>query len=216
MKMQFFLLGVLVLMLIPSGAGFLASSATSTRRPLSWRLMEKKGAVMSTKGQIRVRFLQDTPKQGKKGEVAFVSAALFQNVLLPTKAVERISDEAWEKECLDKDAKEKAEIAHLGAVVDKLAKLETVQIKKKIGEGGKIFGALTRKALLDQVKASLPNEALSAKMTVLEIHHVGAAGTAEGLGLEDDVRVAGKYVATLNMGNSKVEKGRFKFEISSE
>lgn len=172
--------------------------------------------MVSTKGQIRVRFLSDVPKQGKKGEVAFVSAALFQNVLLPSKAVERISDESWEKECLDKEAKEKAEVEHLTAVARKLAELESVVIRKKVGEGGKIFGALTRKALLDQVKASLPNETLSAKMTVLDIHHVGASGTPEGPGIEDDVRVAGKYLATLNLGNSKVDHGRFKFEICNE
>ena len=170
--------------------------------------------MVSTKGQIRVRFLCDVPKQGKKGEVSFVSAALFQNVLLPSKAVERISDEAWEKECLDKEAREKAEVEHLTAVARKLAELDAVIIRKKVGEGGKIFGALTRKALLDVVKASLPNETLSAKMTVVDIHHVGGSG--EGAGIEDDVRVAGKYVATLNLGNSKVDHGRFKFEICNE
>ena len=189
----------------------------------STKIMEKKGsaAVASTKGQVRVRFLVDTKGQGKRGEVAFVSAALFQNVLSPSHAAERISDEAWDKECKDREASLKAEVAQLSALAVRIRDQPIVEIKKKIGEAdkegkSKIFGALTRKALLEQVKAAFPLEPLG-KMTVIDIHVLSPSGDPEGLGIEgDDIRFAGMYVAKLNLGNAHVEPALYRFAIITD
>lgn len=164
---------------------------------------------------LRVRFLVDVKGQGKKGEITFVSATLYQNVLAAQRLAERISDEQFADLQKNNEAKDKADQLVQTELKAKIEALQDVQIKKKIGENGKIFGAITRKALLDHMRGSFPgNTVWSSKLSILEIQSAASGEKTTGEG--DDIRHAGKYTAKINLGHSKVPPALYTFEIVSE
>jgi hypothetical protein len=86
-----------------------------------------------------------------------------------------------------------------------VAKVEYIDYKEIdvlrdfIGENGKIFGAISRKALLEHLKAQFAKDAAwHSKLAILQIKTVssGDVSTAEG----DDIRQAGAYEAKLALG----------------
>ena len=94
---------------------------------------------------MKVILLQDVKKLGKKGEIIEVSEGYGRNFLLPRKLAapgtsENIND-AKQKQAA---AKHKAQVASDEAVVlaSQLKKVE-LTIPVKVGEGGKVFGAIT-------------------------------------------------------------------------
>ena len=96
---------------------------------------------------MKVILLQDVKKLGKKGEIIEVSEGYGRNFLLPRKLAapgtsENIND-AKQKQAA---AKHKAQVASDEAVVlaSQLKKVE-LTIPVKVGEGGKVFGAITGK-----------------------------------------------------------------------
>ena len=103
---------------------------------------------------MKVILLQDVKKLGKKGEIIEVSEGYGRNFLLPCKLAapgtsENIND-AKQKQA---SAKHKAQVASEEAVIlaSQLKKVELV-IPVKVGEGGKIFGAITGKTISDAAK----------------------------------------------------------------
>lgn len=202
----------LALALCAFASGFVVPSRRATG---AWALRAKAAGGSSNSNNIRVRFLADVKGQGKKGEIGFVSAALYQNVLAAQRLAERVSDEQFAKETAESAAKDEATRLHQTELKAKIDALTNVQIKKKIGENGKIFGAVTRKALLEHLRTLFPKEVeWSSKLTVLEIltESTGERSTKEG----DDLRVAGKYTAKINLGHPKVEPALLKLEIVSQ
>jgi len=165
---------------------------------------------------LRVRFLADVKGQGKKGEITFVSATLYQNVLAAQRLAERISDEQFADLQKNNEAKDKADQLVQTELKAKIEALQDVQIKKKIGENGKIFGAITRKALLEHMRGSFPGNTVvwSSKLSILEIQSAASGEKTTGEG--DDIRQAGKYTAKINLGHSKVPPALYTFEIVSE
>ena len=139
---------LLLIILLGSASGFVRLA----RHVAPTKLQAKASAASS---QIRVRFLSDVKGQGKKGEVTFVSAALYQNVLASQRLAERVSDEQFEKETAASAAADKEEQVRLTALGAKILNMAPVQIKKKIGENSKIFGAITRKSLLETLRSSV-------------------------------------------------------------
>jgi ribosomal protein L9 len=204
-KISFFVF-ILLALLFGTTDGF------APRMPASGRLATQLQAKAPASSQIRVRFLADVKGQGKKGEVTFVSAALYQNVLASQRLAERVSDEQFEKETAASLQADKDEQARLTALGAKINAMVPVQIKKKIGEHGKIFGAITRKSLLETLRASVPDGAFSPKMTVLEITNVKTGVKIDS----EDIREAGSYGAKISLGHPKVESTCFKIEIVSE
>ena len=104
---------------------------------------------------MKVILLQDVKKLGKKGEIIEVSEGYGRNFLLPRKLAapgtsENIND-AKQKQAA---AKHKAQVASDEAVVlaSQLKKVE-LTIPVKVGEGGKVFGAITGKNISEAAKA---------------------------------------------------------------
>jgi large subunit ribosomal protein L9 len=103
---------------------------------------------------MKVILLQDVKKLGKKGEIIEVSEGYGRNYLMPRKLAapgtsENIND-AKQKQAA---AKHKAVVANDEAIVlaSQLKKVE-LTIPVKVGEGGKIFGAITGKNISDAAK----------------------------------------------------------------
>ena len=103
---------------------------------------------------MKVILLQDVKKLGKKGEIIEVSEGYGRNFLLPRKlaapgTAENIND-AKQKQAA---AQHKAQVASDEAVIlaSQLKKVE-LTIPVKVGEGGKVFGAVTGKNVSEAAK----------------------------------------------------------------
>ena len=103
---------------------------------------------------MQVILLKDVKGLGKAGEVAKVSDGYARNKLIPGKLVmeataanlkvlEKRRAEIEAQRALDKSVAE-----------DVKAKLEaqTITVKSKAGEGGRLFGAITSKDIADQIE----------------------------------------------------------------
>ena len=103
---------------------------------------------------MKVILLQDVKKLGKKGEIVEVSDGYGRNYLLARKLAapgtsENINDARQKKAAAD----HRARVACDEAVVlaSELKKVE-LTIPVRIGEGGKVFGAVTGKDISDAAK----------------------------------------------------------------
>lgn len=103
---------------------------------------------------MKIILLEDVKTLGKKGEVVEVSDGYARNFILPKKLGKEASAGNL-SELKDSQAKA-ARIAHeeLEAAKQEAIKLEaqTVIIKVKIGENGKIFGAVSSKEIAEDLK----------------------------------------------------------------
>lgn len=119
---------------------------------------------------MKVILLQDVKKLGTKGQIVEVSEGYGRNFLLPRKlaapgTAENIND-AKQKQAA---AKHKKIVASEEAVVlaSQLKKVE-LTIPVKVGEGGKIFGAITGKTISDAAKEQYDLELDKKKVEIKE------------------------------------------------
>jgi len=104
---------------------------------------------------MKVIFLQDVKGQGKKGEVKEVADAYANNVLLKKKlARAATTGNLKAHEANERKAEELAKQAVLDAeaLKEKIEK-ETIVVKTKAGEGGRVFGSVTSKQIADALKS---------------------------------------------------------------
>lgn len=119
---------------------------------------------------MKVILLEDVKSLGKKDEIVSVSDGYARNMLLPKKlAVEantkNMNELKLKKANEEKVAKELLESAQ------KLAKeIETKEIicKMKVGAGGKIFGSISTKEIVQAVKEQLRIELDKKKVIINE------------------------------------------------
>ena len=102
---------------------------------------------------MKVILLQDVKKLGKKGDIIEVSEGYGRNFLLPRKLAAPGTSENL-NDAKQKKAKHKAQVASDEAVIlaSQLKKVE-LTIPVKVGEGGKVFGAITGKTISEAAKA---------------------------------------------------------------
>ena len=105
---------------------------------------------------MKVILLEDVKSLGKKGDVCEVSDGYARNFIIPRKkgveaTAENLNNLKLKKANDEKIARENLENARV--LADKLAG-QPVTLKVKVGEGGKLFGAISSKeiaaAVLDQ------------------------------------------------------------------
>lgn len=117
---------------------------------------------------MKVILLQDVKGQGKKGDIVNVNDGYARNFLLPKNlAVEATSGnmktlEQQKKAMQQKKEQELENAKKLAADIEKL----TVVIKAKAGEGGRLFGSVTSKDVIDAV-TKISNIKLDKKKLVL-------------------------------------------------
>ncbi|WP_019120863.1 50S ribosomal protein L9 [Brevibacillus massiliensis] len=115
---------------------------------------------------MKVIFLKDVKGQGKKGEVKDLSEGYVRNFLLPRGLVKEATEgniktlEAQKRSEEKRKEQEKQEAEELAVKLNEL----TVKITGKAGEGGRLFGAISSKqvvqALEDQAGIKLDKRKL--------------------------------------------------------
>lgn len=103
---------------------------------------------------MKVILLQDVKKIGKKGEVIEASDGYARNFLFPRKLAQEATDTNMHILNNKKENERKKKLAEIEAA-QKLAgelKGKEITIKTKIGESGKLFGAITSKDISALIK----------------------------------------------------------------
>lgn len=119
---------------------------------------------------MKVILTMDVKSLGKKGKVCEVSDGYARNFLFPKKwAMEatpgNLNDIASKKANEDKKkAKEKEEAQLLAAELSSI----TVEVRTKIGEGGRLFGSVTNKEIAEALKSMHGIEIDKRKLEVKE------------------------------------------------
>ena len=132
---------------------------------------EQEKKTDKTGGQIlKVIFLEDVQALGKKGDMVEVNNGYARNFILPKKlGVEatgkNINDLKLQKAHQDKVAAE--QLAAAQALAADLSE-KSVEVKMKVGEGGKTFGAISTKEIAAAAKEQLDMELDKKKISVDE------------------------------------------------
>lgn len=100
---------------------------------------------------MKVILQQDVKGKGKKGDVVTVAEGYARNFLFPRNLAVEATDANMNtlKQQQEKKAKQKSqELADAKALVDQLGQV-TVKVDAKCGEGGRLFGSVTSKEIVD-------------------------------------------------------------------
>lgn len=100
---------------------------------------------------MKIILLQDVKGQGKKGDVINASDGYARNFLFPKNLA--IEATAGNMKTLDEQKqaqqnKKDRELSDANALAEKIEQ-QTVQIKTKAGEGGRLFGSVTSKEIAE-------------------------------------------------------------------
>ncbi len=105
---------------------------------------------------MKVVFVKDVPGQGKQGEVKNVSEGYARNFLFPRQLAKVATTEVLKELEVQKQAEEKREQHHVEEAKQLAKKLNdyTLEVKVKVGEGGRVFGAITSKQIAEGLNAA--------------------------------------------------------------
>ena len=130
---------------------------------------------------MKVILLEDVKSLGKKGQLVEVNAGYARNFILPKKlGVEatnkNINDLKLQKAHEDKVAAE--QLAAAKVLAEEL-KDKSVELKMKVGEGGRTFGAISTKEIAAAAKEQLGYDIDKKKISVNEAIKLHPKVTAE-------------------------------------
>ena len=119
---------------------------------------------------MKVILLEDVKALGKKGDMVEVNNGYARNFILPKKlgvqaTGKNINDLKLQKAHQDKVAAE--QLAAAQALAAELSE-KSVEVKMKVGEGGKTFGAISTKEIAAAAKEQLDMELDKKKISVDE------------------------------------------------
>lgn len=138
---------------------------------------------------MKVVFLQDVPSQGKKGDVRDVSEGYARNFLFPRQLAKPATADALHEIDLKKQSEARKQRQLLEQAQALASQLEdiTLEIPAKVGEGDRLFGAITSKHVaehladrgfaVDKKKIIMPDpiHALGTSTITLRLHPKVAA-----------------------------------------
>lgn len=104
--------------------------------------------------KYKVLLLKDIEGLGKKGEIIEVSDGYARNYLFPRRLAQEVTERmlrSIEEEKLLKQKKEERAIIKFRKDKEILEK-ETFTIRTKVGEKGKLFGAITSKDIAEEIQ----------------------------------------------------------------
>ncbi|HWR31679.1 MAG TPA: 50S ribosomal protein L9 [Negativicutes bacterium] len=127
---------------------------------------------------MKVILLQDVKKLGAKGETMEVAEGYARNFLLPRKLAAQATADTMNQLQQQKNAmadRQKRQLEEAKLLAAQLGKIE-IKVTAKAGEGGKLFGAVTTKDIVDAAKVQHGLELDRRKMEFTEpIKNLGSA-----------------------------------------
>ena len=169
---------------------------------------KKKDTTLGKSGKIQVKLLKHVAGTGSAGDVIMVAPAFFTNKLQKTGCAIRITDEEVAKESAEKKQRDDEAKATANDLKEKVEKI-TLNIPKKAGPDGKLFGGIGLKAVLGDLKKEFPAGCLDAKYI-----KITSVKDEDGKALKHDIKAVGDYVATLTL--MKGVSADFKLSVTSE
>ena len=124
---------------------------------------------------MKVILLADVKGHGKKGELCNVSDGYARNFLFPKKLAIEADAAAMSELKSREEAKAHHKEEEIAAAKKTAAELEgkTVTIKAKAGSAGKLFGSVTSKEVVEEIKKTLGIQVDKKKMTMADIKNFG-------------------------------------------
>ena len=119
---------------------------------------------------MKVILLQDVKPHGKKGDIVEVSDGYARNVLIAKKKAKECTAKNLNDMKLKKAHEDKVAAENLAAAQDLAKEMEgwSVKIAVRVGEGGKIFGAVSSKEIAEACQAQYGREVDKKKIVVAE------------------------------------------------
>ena len=124
---------------------------------------------------MKVILLQDVKKVGNKGDVIEASDGYARNFLFPRKLAQEASDSNMHILNNKKENERKEKLAKLEAAQELARGLKgkEITIKAKVGENGRLFGAITSKDVAELIKEQYKIEIDKKKIVIDSIKLVG-------------------------------------------
>ncbi len=124
---------------------------------------------------MKVILLADVKGKGKKGELCQVSDGYARNFLFPKNLAVEADSAAMSELKSREEAKQHHKAEEIAAAKELAARLEgqTVTVKAKAGNGGKLFGSVTSKEIAAEIKKVFDITVDRKKMQVADIKNFG-------------------------------------------
>ena len=177
------------------------------------------GDVVSKKGKIQVQLLETIPNIGQSGDIILVSSAVFQNQLKRGNKARLITDEEVER-IEQKKVEEDQRMADMAMQTKALleeAMLENLggegqcgtatntseddicgvalQLKRKAGPEGNLFGGVNPKMIMDALKERYPKGSWEGRQVKLMELKDSNGNDVKG----KDIKHVGDYTVTISM-----------------
>ncbi|MBO8137143.1 MAG: 50S ribosomal protein L9 [Desulfotomaculum sp.] len=129
---------------------------------------------------MKVILKQDVRKLGKKGDVVEVAEGYARNYLIPRNLASEASEGKLKELAQMKKAEQRRQEQILQEAKEIKAELEKIEVKltAKVGEGGKLFGAVSSKEIAEQLKKhhnlKIDKKKIELKSPIksLGVHHI--------------------------------------------
>lgn len=125
---------------------------------------------------MKVILLKDIKGTGKKGDVINASDGHARNYLIPRGLAKEATDGSVKEVQHQKEAADKRkaqELAEAKALAEKIESL-SIEFKEKVGEGGKLFGAITTKDISEQLEKTHGIKVDKKKIEIGSIKAIGS------------------------------------------
>jgi len=172
------------------------------------------------KDQTRVRLLIDIKDIGKKGQIVIISNVLYMNSLGPKKHAEKVTDDEMNKLEENEIIKNKTELDNAITIQNNIKQLNILILNRKKGKEGQLFGAVTTKNILEELRLKFGNDnALNNNNKHLMVSSINPKISDDGKSLggeliNNEIRKAGSYLIELKL-HPKVS-ATFELEVNSE
>jgi large subunit ribosomal protein L9 len=169
-------------------------------------LWSKKKTPAASK-KVQVKMLKYVAGTGNTGDIISVTPAFFQNKLRPTKSAVPITDEEIEVELSEKRAKDEAVNAAASKIKEQLSDFK-LELKRKAGPDGHLFGAVSPKTILEELRNSVKDPYLDQKQVkVISVTH-------DGEQLKGDIKHVGEF--GVNIALTKEISAKFDITVQEE
>jgi len=170
-----------------------ASAASNLETVLSTK---KKGGGASAPAskKMQVKLLKHVAGTGQAGQIVMVSPAFYNNKLRPTKSAEVISDEQLQQEQEEAQEQEKATRQKAIELKDKLEDT-TLEITRKAGPDGQLFGGIGAKVIMEELKVKLGNDVFLDSKSV----KISQMTDSDGKKMRGDIKHTGEFGAVLSL-----------------